>query len=289
MVVKTTHIIILSKLNKIAAYFFNELHFTNEAKWLRKLLAVFTIYKCIYWMCDYSLLFSTESMVYKNDAILPFWQWPAFLLFKSTSSLMPIVFLGLTFVTAVYILFTGERMRVAFFILWFGILNINNNVYPTLSGGDYLFQHLLFFCVFLSNSKPKANPLHTSLDNAIHNTGMIALRVQLCMVYFLAGYAKILDSDWIGGNAIGDSLAVHDYSAPLFYSASGTMTLVLSYIVIAYQLLFPVLIWIKTIKKSYLLIGVLQHLFIAFAMGLPSFGFIMIIAYSVFYVPFKNS
>jgi hypothetical protein len=228
-------------------------------------------------------------MVFKNDTVLPFWQWPAFILFRSDSAIMPVVFLGLTFLAALYVLMSGEKLRLAFFILWFGILNINNNVYPTLSGGDYLLQHFLFFCIFLSNTKPKLSPFYSSLDIAVHNTGMIALRVQLCLVYFLAGYAKLLDADWINGNAISDSLAVHDYSTPFFYETSGTIGQTLNYVVIWYQLLFPVLIWIKKIKKWYLLIGVLQHLFIAFAIGLPSFGFIMIIAYAAFYAPFKKT
>jgi hypothetical protein len=228
-------------------------------------------------------------MVFKNDTILPFWQWPAFILFKSHSFIISASFLSLTFLAALYVLFCSERLRLAFFILWFGILNINNNVYPTLSGGDYLFQHLLFFCIFLSNTKPKLNSIHSSLDIALHNTAMIALRIQLCLVYFLAGYAKLMDADWVNGNAISDSLAVHDYSAPFFYETSGTLWQTLNYLVIWYQLLFPILIWIKKIKKWYLLLGVLQHLFIAFAMGLPSFGFIMIIAYAAFYAPFKKT
>lgn len=276
-------------MNKIVTYFFNQLHFTDEAKWLRKLLAFFVIYKCFYWFSDYSLLFSGESIVFKNDTILPFWQWPAFVLFRSDSGIVSVVFLGLTFLAALYVLFSGERLRLAFLILWFGILNINNNVYPTLSGGDYLFQHLLFFCIFLSNTKPKLSAVYSSLDVALHNTGMIALRVQLCLVYFLAGYAKLLDADWVNGDAITDSLAVHDYSAPFFYKTSSSIGQVLTYLVILYQLLFPILIWIKKIKKWYLLVGVVQHLFIAFAMGLPSFGFIMIVAYAIFYVPFKKT
>ncbi len=275
-------------MNKAVTYFFDKLHFADEAKWLRKLLALFVIYKCMYWFCDYSLLFSAESMVYKNDTVLPFWQWPAFILFRSQPGILSIVFLSSILLASLYVLFRGKQLRIAFFMLWFGVLNINNNVYPTLSGGDYLFQHLLFFCIFLSNARSKLSPVHSSLDTALHNTGMIALRVQVCLVYFLAGYAKLLDADWLKGNAISDSLAVHDYSTPLFYETSGSVGQVLNYLVILYQLLFPVLIWIKKIKNWYLLIGVLQHLFIAFAMGLPSFGFIMIIAYAIFYVPFKK-
>ncbi len=276
-------------MNKALTYLFEQFHFIDEAKWLRKLLALFVVYKCFYWFCDYSLLFSADTMVFKNDTVLPFWQWPAFVLFRSDAGIVPMLFLTITFIVALYAFFSGGKLRLAFFILWFGVLNINNNVYPTLSGGDYLCQHLLFFCIFLSNTRPKLSVIHTSLDVVFHNMGMIALRVQICLVYFLAGYAKLLDVDWVNGNAISDSLAVHDYSAPFFYETSGTVGQVLNYLVIWYQLLFPILIWIKKIKKLYLLVGVLQHLFIVFTMGLPSFGFIMIVAYAAFYAPFKKT
>ena len=61
--------------------------------------------------------------------------------------------------------------------------------------------------------------------------------------------------------------------------------MLLNYTVIAYQLLFSVFVWIQPLKKWFLLIGVVQHLFIAFILGLPSFGLIMIVAYAVFHKP----
>ena len=224
-------------------------------------------------------------MIYKNETVLPFWQWPAFILFKSHSSILPIVFLVGVVLAAIYVLFIGKRTRMAFFILWFGIVNINNQVYPTLSGGDYLFQHLLFFAMFLSPATIYKSEALNDLDKAIHNFGMIALRVQVCLVYFLAAYTKLLDPDWLSGNAVNGSLMVSDYSLPFYHNGLGSLGVFLNWSVIAYQLLFPILVWSRTIKKWFLLIGVLQHLFIALVMGLPSFGFIMIIAYAVFYVP----
>jgi hypothetical protein len=127
------------------------------------------------------------------------------------------------------------------------------------------------------------------LDIAFHNTGVIALHIQICLVYFLNAVAKLMDVDWINGNAVSDSLAIHEFSLPVFYGAKGAFYSMLNYLVIWYQLFFPGLVYIKKIKKWYLLIGIIQHLFIAFVMGLPSFGLIMIVAYTIFYVPFKKT
>jgi hypothetical protein len=57
--------------------------------------------------------------------------------------------------------------------------------------------------------------------------------------------------------------------------------------VLGYQLLFPVLVWIKKIKKMFLLLGILMHLYIAFVMGLVEFGSVMIISYIIFW-PIKK-
>jgi hypothetical protein len=76
---------------------------------------------------------------------------------------------------------------------------------------------------------------------------------------------------------------------PFSYDGYGMPGRILNYLVIWYQLLFPVLVWIKPIKKWYLLAGIVQHLFIAFVLGLPSFGLIMIVAYAIFYHPFSKT
>lgn len=277
-------------MTSVVTYFFDELYAFKESQWLRKLLAVFSIYKCVYWILDYSLLFSADSITYKNNLSLPFWQKPAFLLYGSDSVTLPMSFLGITFLVALYILLSGRKFRLAFFILWFCIVNINNNVYTTLSAGDYLFQHLLFFCIFLSDSTEKATAFKNGIDISFHNAGIIALRLQVCIVYFYAAYAKLLDPDWMNGTAVNGTFSVHEFSMPFLYESDGLTGIVLNYLVIGYQVLFPLLVQLKKIKKWFLLIGVIQHLFIAFVIGLPSFGFIMIIAYSIFYVPgTKNS
>lgn len=272
-------------MSSIVTYFFDELRAFRESQWLRRLLALYVIYKCVYWILDYKLLFGADAIVYKNAISLPFWQKPAFLLFWSDSATLPVSFLGITFIVALYALISKNTFRLAFFILWFCIVNINNNIYTTLSAGDFLLQHLLFFSVFLSDGTAKSTPFKNGIDISFHNAGIIALRLQVCIVYFYAAYAKLLDIDWMNGTAVNTTLSVHEYSLPVFYGSHSVIGKVLDYLVIVYQVLFPALVWIKKIKKWYLLAGVLQHLFIAFVLGLPSFGFIMIVAYTIFYVP----
>jgi hypothetical protein len=276
-------------LNKLVTYFFDKLQAFEEALVLRKTLVLYIIFKSIYWLWDYDLLFSDHSMIYKNDVPVPVWQWPAFILYRSHSMSLPMIFLGMLIMVSLYVLFSKKTFRLAFFILWIIMVNMINSVYCAASAGDMLSQHLLFFCIFLSDGSAKTTALGQALDTVFHNSGLIALRVQVCIVYFYAALTKLFDQDWINGDAINITLAIHDYSLPVLYEGYGGIGKVLNYLVLWYQLLFPVLVWIKPIKKWYLLIGILQHLFIAFALGLPSFGFIMIVAYAIFYVPYSKT
>lgn len=129
------------------------------------------------------------------------------------------------------------------------------------------------------------------LDKAFHNLGVSAIKIQICLVYFISGLAKLLDVDWQSGNAISQIFMVQDFSLPWMYESlyKNTSALkLLNYFILGYQLLFPILIWFKKIKKPFLFVGILMHLYIALIMGLPTFGFIMIIAYSIFYFPKRN-
>jgi hypothetical protein len=53
--------------------------------------------------------------------------------------------------------------------------------------------------------------------------------------------------------------------------------------VLAYQILFPAVVWFKKIKKPFLILGILMHVYISLVMGLVLFGLIMIICYAIFW------
>lgn len=270
-------------MNKIVKYLWGDYRATHEAVWTQRLLAMFVLYKCVYWLFNFTLLFSENSLVYYRQVDLTIWRKPAFFLYNSLSENLSLLFIILSMSCAVWVLFTRKYKRLAFFILWFCITNIQNKVFSTLTGGDILFQHFLFFAAFLSSGN-----INNEWDKVLHNTGVIALRIQLCVVYLYAGLAKLLDADWMNGEAVNDSLMIYDYSLPMYYHGLGSFGVLLNYMVLVYQLLFSVLVWNQKIKKWFLLLGVVQHAFIGIVMGLPTFGLIMILSYAIFHAPFNS-
>jgi hypothetical protein len=183
-------------------------------------------------------------------------------------------------------LFKFRLHIVSDLIIWWMVVNIHNKIYPTLTGGEFLLNQLLFFNCFISDKFVSKGNFISQLKTCAHNFAVIAVMVQVCMVYFFAALAKLGDESWLHGTAVLKTVQVEQYSLHSIVAHAEKFSwlfIALNYIVLVYQLLFPVLIWIKRIKKPLLVIGILTHLYIAFVMGLVSFGLIMILPYIYFW------
>jgi hypothetical protein len=104
------------------------------------------------------------------------------------------------------------------------------------------------------------------------------------MVYLVSAIAKINDPAWRDGTALVLTshaehyrmFALRPWMYPGLWMAAG-------YFIIAWQALFPLLVWWRPVKMWTLVIGVVIHLYIAFGMGLLFFGITMIVAYIPFW------
>jgi hypothetical protein len=238
----------------------------------------------MYWVSDFALLFSSESVIYNSGFKVGGLKQVAYLLFDRKSDVVSAVWLAATAILSIYLLIFKRYARIASFFLWILVLNINNSIYSCLNGGDYLLQQFLFFNIFLSSF---TNTRHQETDKVLHNFGTVAIRIQLCMVYLIAGLTKLMDEGWLGGTAVSDILKIREFSLSYFENSDhAILSAMAGYFILSYQIGFSILIWIQRVKKPLIILGILQHLVIAFVLGLPSFGFMMIISYSIFYFPF---
>jgi hypothetical protein len=144
-----------------------------------------------------------------------------------------------------------------------------------------MLNQLLFFNVFFSFKKSE-KPAVNDLKTALHNTALIGIKLQVCLAYVMAAWFKLGDASWLSGMAVYQTFQVPEYSTPFLASLPLGLCMVLNYATMAYQLLFPAFIWFRPLKIYLLAFGILQHLVIAFGMGLFSFGIIMIICYILF-------
>lgn len=117
-----------------------------------------------------------------------------------------------------------------------------------------------------------------------HNTGVLLIAVQICIVYFIAGSFKMQGEMWTSGTALYYVLRNPEYHLPgteyLFYFAFPSI--VATYVTVLSQVFFPVLVLFQRTRVAAVLLMMVFHLGIAVMMGLTSFGLIMLACDTIF-------
>jgi hypothetical protein len=252
------------------------------------LLYLFLIIKAIYWLCYYDLFFGKNAIAYTQPHSLGAIKNQAFLLYSDAESDFGYFFV-ISLLVCVGLSFFLKNIPFIFeFIIWLLVINIQNKIYPTLTGGDLLLNQFLFFNCFFAKTYSTDQVWKNSLFVALHNFAVVAILIQICLVYLIAGLAKLNSADWLGGNAVNNlSFVTHFnlFSGPIIKNE--LLNSGINYIILFYQLLFPFLIWMNKLKKPMVLLGLATHLYIAFVTGLLGFGLIMTIPY-IFFWPLKK-
>lgn len=276
-------------MKKVVSYFFSEYNLSHQTLKFKQLLYLFIVIKVIYWLWYYNLYFGQNAITFIKPHSLGAFKDVSFLLYNNTSLSAGYFFI---FGTLFFLALSYFVKKIPFlfeFILWLLVLNIHNKLYPTLTGGDHLLNQFFFFNCFLSKTPSNSSIWLSELAKCFHNFGVLAIVIQIQIVYLIAGIAKLSSSEWLSGIAIinlGEVQYFNLYNN--WFSATGFLAYFFNYLVLFYQLLFPFLIWIEKIKKPLLVIGILTHLYIAFVMGIMGFGLIMLIPY-VYFWPVKNT
>ncbi len=267
-------------LNYIATYLFNAKKQFKEIGWFRNALYLFLLYKVFVYLFQFKALFSEERFIYHHVKHINPVVDSVFFLNNHYS-----VLLALGFIFSVGILSIIGLLKksnyITNLILWLLIMNLTSFLYPTLTAGDYLLNQLLFFNCFFMPQASK-NLVWNDIKTALHNTALLAIKLQVCLAYFLAGYFKLIDDSWMSGAAIYQTFQIPEFSNALLASIPYSITIVLTYFTIAYQLSFAFLVWFRPFKIYLFSFGIMQHLLIAFGMGLFQFGVSMCICYILF-------
>lgn len=169
-------------------------------------------------------------------------------------------------------------------MIYFFTVNLFLKGYLAFTGGEVLVNLVLFYLIFIQKSKSKTGPFY-DLQQVFSNTFYWIILIQVCVLYFFSSFYKLFDYHWYEGSAIMYVSRIDVYSSFIFesiFSENLVLSMIVTYLTLAYQILFPILVWFKKIKIPFLVIGTLFHLGIAFGMGLFTFGAIMIIVYILF-------
>ncbi|WP_306184644.1 MULTISPECIES: HTTM domain-containing protein [unclassified Streptomyces] len=124
------------------------------------------------------------------------------------------------------------------------------------------------------------------IANVLHNTALLVIMTEACLIYATAGWYKIQGSRWQDGTAVYYPLHL-DYFSPWpgladLLSSSGTIMVVLTYGTVIVQVAFPFTLFNRRVKNVLLVAMMTEHAVIAVVLGLPFFSLAMIAADAVF-------
>ena len=112
------------------------------------------------------------------------------------------------------------------------------------------------------------------------NVAIRLIQLHLCLIYFYAGLGKLQGETWWTGQAIWFSVASYEYQTMDLTWLSDHMGWVafLTLVTVYWEVTYPALIWSRLTRPFVLLIALLTHLGIGLAMGMMTFGLIMLVA-----------
>lgn len=176
------------------------------------------------------------------------------------------------------------------YLLWISL----HNRFPQLwDGGDNLMQIVLIYALFaevgahfsFDASRRAARGQSSEPTGAwaiAHNAALLAIALQVCLVYGVAGLTKVRGEVWQNGTALYYALRSPDYRLPgvssLLYE-NGVLLTLLAYATVAFQVAFPFLVFAhRHTRTAAVLIGISFHLAIGSVMGLVTFALFLIAA-----------
>lgn len=142
-------------------------------------------------------------------------------------------------------------------------------------GGDNVARLVLTYLLFALPAGSKGRP--GSLAVWFHNIAVLAIGLQIGVVYLTSGVLKITGERWSNGTALYTISQVEWFSNPHFreFFHNPTITALATYVTVFFQIWFPIVV-LTRLRPLWLGVGILLHLGIAVFMGLICFSLAMI-------------
>lgn len=248
---------------------------------LKKLVAFWMLTTLLPTLAFYEYVYSTDSMniTYKEDLLVQSYNLlPESL--KAWFELYPYSLTILIVVLAVLQIISRKSSVVRSFLLF---ISFNFHLCLTsdiASGATAIVANISAFIFFLDIV------LKTSKELILVNFIYFAMKLQMVIVYLVAGLVKIFSDVWMGGSASYYIFYNSRYSKaiPLLepFKDYDYFWKILSYTPIIFLVLFPVLIFTR-FKNVVVIMSFVFHSLIAFFMGLKEFMIFPLLDVVIFY------
>jgi hypothetical protein len=201
-------------------------------------------------------------------------------------------------------LWLGIFPRCAALCAWLATVSYCWRNMDILHSGDNLIRIGTFFLIFarsdgvlsLLREMQRRFISQTGPDVAAH-PGLVPawpqriLQLQLCILYMAAGIWKATGPTWRNGTAVGLVLQLGEFQRfPIpDFLLTPFMSQVMTYGTLAFELGFPVLIWIPKLRLPVLLTGLVFHAGLDWAMNVQMFQWLITAYYLLWLKPLSSS
>jgi hypothetical protein len=123
--------------------------------------------------------------------------------------------------------------------------------------------------------------------SAAANVAIRLIQVHMCIIYFFSGMGKLQGDSWWDGSAVWYSLATLEYQTldMTWLIDHWWLINLLTHVTVLWELSYCALVWPALTRPWVLLMAVFVHSGIVFALGMPTFGLVMLIGNMAFLSP----
>ena len=182
----------------------------------------------------------------------------------------------LAYISSLILFLFGYGKILFSFVACFLHTLILNSSFLTSYGGDQMLSFLLFINIIFSLEKN----VPTKIFDLLFSFSIRLTQIQLCIIYFFAGFGKSLGHDYFDGNAIwltfglymneNTFLQIIPYIPPIIYKILSLFTVII-------ELLYPFLIINRITRKWVVIEIIILHIAIGLLIGLYFFSIFMIL------------
>lgn len=264
---------------------------------VRILAGAMLLYTHLVWTLDLQEFFGDKAWISPSAlAVLPQGAggWSLFNISTAPAWLWTVHLAGL----AVFALLTvGYRSRVTAAAAWIVTLSYAHRAPLALFGLDQINALLAMYLMVGDCGGAysvdrwlvtrRAGALVPVVPNVSTSVAIRLIQVHMCVIYFFAGTAKLAGVTWWNGQALWGALANLEYQTlDLTWLANHERWVnLMTHVTVYWEIGYAALVWPRLTRPIVLAIAVPLHLGIGLAMGMMTFGLVMLIANVAFVSP----
>lgn len=159
-------------------------------------------------------------------------------------------------------------------------------MYPANFWGDYVLKISMLYFVFVDSFQYFALEKTNLKSGIISQLAVLAIMLNVCLIYISNAYFKVHNPEWNQGTAIAyffnfsEVLDIH-HIGKVFKQYPKLIELI-TLSILFFQITFPIFVWFKKLKWIWIFAGILIHAIMAVTLQLYKFEIIVILLYGFF-------